>query len=176
MIFRETPLKGAFIIDIERIEDKRGFFAEAWCQKKFEANGLVSRMVRTNISFNRKRGTLRGMHYQVPPYEEIKLVRCTRGAIYDVIIDLRPDSPTYKKWTGVELTAENHRMLYVPERFAHGFLTLEDTAEITYQISQPYSPESARGVRYDDPVFGIEWPLQVEVISDQDLGWPYCSP
>jgi len=176
MIFRETPLKGAFIIDIERIEDKRGFFAEAWCQKEFEANGLVSRMVRTNISFNRKRGTLRGMHYQVPPYEEIKLVRCTRGAIYDVIIDLRPDSPTYKKWTGVELTAENYRMLYVPESFAHGFLTLEDTAEITYQISQFYSPESARGVRYDDPVFGIEWPLQVEVISDQDLGWPYCLP
>lgn len=176
MIFRETPLKGAFIIDIERIEDKRGFFAEAWGQKEFEANGLVSRMVRTNISFNRKRGTLRGMHYQVPPYEEIKLVRCTRGAIYDVIIDLRPDSPTYKKWTGVELTAENYRMLYVPERFAHGFLTLEDAAEITYHLSQFYSPESARGVRYDDPVFGIEWPLQVEVISDQDLGWSYCLP
>jgi dTDP-4-dehydrorhamnose 3,5-epimerase len=176
MIFRETPLKGAFIIDIERIEDKRGFFAEAWCQKEFEANGLVSRMVRTNISFNRKRGTLRGMHYQVPPYEEIKLVRCTRGAIYDVIIDLRPDSPTYRMWTGEELTAENHRMLYVPERFAHGFLTLEDTTEITYQVSQFYSPESARGVRYDDPLFGIEWPLQVEVISNQDLRWPYCSP
>jgi dTDP-4-dehydrorhamnose 3,5-epimerase len=133
-------------------------------------------MVRTNISFNKKRGTLRGMHYQVAPYEEIKLVRCTRGAIYDVIIDLRPDSPTFRKWTGEELTAENYTMLYVPERFAHGFLTLEDTTEVTYQVSQFYSPESARGVRYDDPLFAIEWPHQVEVISNQDLRWPYCSP
>ena len=175
MIFRETTLKGAFVIEMEKFEDKRGFFAEAWCQKEAEANGLVSRMVRTNISFNRKRGTLRGMHYQVAPYEEVKLVRCTRGAIYDVIIDMRPDSPTYRKWTGVELTAENYRALYVPEHFAHGFQTLEDTTEITYQVSQFYSPESARGVRYDDPLFAIEWPLQVEVISDKDLGWPYCS-
>jgi dTDP-4-dehydrorhamnose 3,5-epimerase len=176
MIFRETTLKGAFVIEIEKFEDKRGFFARAWCQKEVEANGLVSRVVQTNISFNKKRATLRGMHYQVAPYEQVKLVRCTRGVIYDVIIDLRPDSPTFRKWTGVELTAENYTMLYVPERFAHGFLTLQDTTEITYQVSQFYSPESARGVRYDDPLFGIEWPLPVAVISEKDIAWPYCSP
>ena len=176
MIFRETILKGAFVIEMEKFEDKRGFFARAWCQKEVEANGLVSRVVQTNISFNKKRGTLRGMHYQVAPYEQIKLVRCTRGAIYDVIIDLRPDSPTFRKWTGVELTAENYTMLYVPENFAHGFQTLEDNTEVTYQVSQFYSPESERGVRYDDPVFQVEWPLPVEVISEKDIAWPYCSP
>ena len=175
MIFRETTLKCAFVIEIEKFEDKRGFFARAWCQKEVEANGLVSRVVQTNISFNKKRGTLRGMHYQVAPYEEIKLVRCTRGAIYDVIIDMRPDSPTFRKWTGEELTAENYTMLYVPERFAHGFLTLEDTTEVTYQVSQFYSLESERGFRYDDPVFQVEWPLPVEVISEKDIAWPYCS-
>jgi len=176
MIFRETILKGAFVIEMEKFEDKRGFFARAWCQKEVEANGLVSRVVQTNISFNKKRGTLRGMHYQVAPYEQIKLVRCTRGVIYDVIIDLRPDSPTFRKWTGVELTAENYTMLYVPENFAHGFQTLEDNTEVTYQVSQFYSPESERGVRYDDPVFQAEWPLPVEVISEKDIAWPYCSP
>jgi len=176
MIFRETILKGAFVIEMEKFEDKRGFFARAWCQKEVEANGLVSRVVQTNISFNKKRGTLRGMHYQVAPYEQIKLVRCTRGAIYDVVIDLRPDSPTFRKWTGVELTAENYTMLYVPENFAHGFQTLEDNTEVTYQVSQFYSPESERGVRYDDPVFQVEWPLPVEVISEKDIAWPYCSP
>jgi len=176
MIFRETTLKGAFVIEMEKFEDKRGFFARAWCQKEVEANGLVSRVVQTNISFNKKRGTLRGMHYQVAPYEQIKLVRCTRGAIYDVVIDLRPDSPTFRKWTGVELTAENYTMLYVPENFAHGFQTLEDNTEVTYQVSQFYSPESERGVRYDDPVFQVEWPLPVEVISEKDIAWPYCSP
>ena len=176
MIFRETTLKGAFVIEIEKFEDTRGFFARAWCQKEVEANGLVSRVVQTNISFNKKRGTLRGMHYQVAPYEQVKLVRCTRGVIYDVIIDLRPDSPTFRKWTGVELTAENYTMLYVPENFAHGFQTLEDNTEVTYQVSQFYSPESERGVRYDDPVFQVEWPLPVEVISEKDIAWPYCSP
>ena len=176
MIFRETTLKGAFVIEMEKFEDKRGFFARAWCQKEVEANGLVSRVVQTNISFNKKRGTLRGMHYQVAPYEQIKLVRCTRGAIYDVIIDLRPDSPTFRKWTGVELTAENYIMLYVPENVAHGFQTLEDNTEVTYQVSQFYSPESERGVRYDDPVFQVAWPLPVEVISEKDIAWPYCSP
>jgi dTDP-4-dehydrorhamnose 3,5-epimerase len=174
MIFQETKLKGAFVIEMERFEDKRGFFARTWCQREAEANGLISRVVQTNVSFNTKRGTLRGMHYQVAPYEQAKLVRCTRGAIYDVIIDLRPDSPTCRKWAGVQLTAENYTMLYVPERFAHGFQTLEDHAEVTYQVSQFYSPESERGIRYDDPAFGIEWPLQVEVISDKDLRWgPY---
>ena len=176
MIFRETTLKGAFVIEMEKFEDKRGFFARAWCQKEVEANGLVSRVVQTNISFNKKRGTLRGMHYQVAPYEQVKLVRCTAGAIYDVIIDLRPDSPTFRKWTGVELTAENYTMLYVPENVAHGFQTLEDNTEVTYQVSQFYSPESERGVRYDDPVFQVEWPLPVEVISEKDIAWPYCSP
>ena len=176
MIFRETTLKGAFVIEMEKFEDKRGFFARAWCQKEVEANGLVSRMVQTNISFNKKRGTLRGMHYQVAPYEQIKLVRCTRGVIYDVIIDLRPDSPTFRKWTGVELTAENYIMLYVPENVAHGFQTLEDNTEVTYQVSQFYSPESERGVRYNDPVFQVEWPLPVEVISEKDIAWPCCLP
>jgi len=176
MIFRETTLKGAFVIEMEKFEDKRGFFARAWCQEESEANGLVSRVVQTNISFNRKRGTLRGMHYQVAPYEQVKLVRCTRGMIYDVIIDMRPDSPTFRKWTGVELTAENYIMLYVPENFAHGFQTLEDNTEVTYQVSQFYSPESERGVRYDDPVFQVEWPLPVEVISEKDIAWLYCSP
>jgi dTDP-4-dehydrorhamnose 3,5-epimerase len=176
MIFRETTLKGAFVIEMEKFKDERGFFARAWCQREVEANGLISRVTQTNISFNKKRGTLRGMHYQVAPDEQVKLVRCTAGAIYDVIIDMRLDSPTYRKWTGVELTAENYRMLYVPEHFAHGFQTLEDTSEVTYQVSQFYSPESERGVRYDDPVFQVEWPLPVEVISEKDIAWPYCSP
>ena len=175
MIFRETTLKGAFVIEMEKFADERGFFARAWCQREVEANGLISRVTQTNISFNKKRGTLRGMHYQVAPYEQIKLVRCTRGVIYDVIIDLRPDSPTFRKWTGVELTAENYTMLYVPENFAHGFQTLENNTEATYQVSQFYSPESERGVRYDDPVFQVEWPLPVEVISEKDIAWPYCS-
>jgi dTDP-4-dehydrorhamnose 3,5-epimerase len=161
---------------MEKFKDERGFFARAWCQREVEANGLISRVTQTNISFNKKRGTLRGMHYQVAPDEQVKLVRCTAGAIYDVIIDMRLDSPTYRKWTGVELTAENYRMLYVPEHFAHGFQTLEDTSEVTYQVSQFYSPESERGVRYDDPVFQVEWPLPVEVISEKDIAWPYCSP
>jgi len=176
MIFRETTLKGAFVIEMEKFEDERGFFARAWCQREVEANGLISRVTQTNISFNKKRGTLRGMHYQVAPYEQVKLVRCTAGAIYDVIIDMRLDSPTYRKWTGVELTAENYTMLYVPENFAHGFQTLENNTEATYQVSQFYSPESERGFRYDDPVFQVEWPLPVEVISEKDIAWPYCSP
>jgi dTDP-4-dehydrorhamnose 3,5-epimerase len=172
VIFTETKLKGAFIIELELRKDERGFFARTWCKREFEAHGLVREMVQANVSFNKKRGTLRGMHYQVAPYEEAKLVRCTRGAIYDVIIDLRQDSPTYKQWIGVELTSENYQMIYVPENFAHGFLTLEDNTEVTYQVSQFYSPESERGIRYNDPVFGIKWPIQVEVISDKDKTWP----
>jgi dTDP-4-dehydrorhamnose 3,5-epimerase len=176
MIFKETRLKGAFVIEIEKFEDKRGFFAHTFSRDAFESNGLTSRLVNTNISFNKKRGTLRGMHYQVAPYEETKLIRCTRGAIYDVIIDLRPDSPSYRNWVEVELTADNYRLLYVPEQCAHGFQTLDDNTEVTYQVSQVYSPESARGVRYDDPAFKITWPLKVEVISDQDAKWPHWSP
>ncbi len=172
MIFTETELKGAYIIDIEKREDPRGFFARAWCQKEFESQNLISRLAQANISFNKKRGTLRGMHYQVAPYEETKLVRCTRGAICDVIIDLRPDSPTYKQWIGVELTENNYKMLYVPENFGHGFLTLEDNAEVAYQVSQFYSPAAERGARYNDPAFGIKWPIDIQVISDKDKSWP----
>lgn len=171
MRFIDTKLKEAFIIELEPKEDERGFFARSFCQEEFKAHGLNSRVVQCNISFNRKRGTLRGLHYQIAPYEEAKLVRCTRGAIYDVIIDLRPESPTFKQWIGVELTAENHRMLYVPEGFAHGFQTLEDNTEVFYQVSEFYHPESERGVRWDDPAFNIEWPLPVTVVSEKDQRW-----
>lgn len=172
MIFKETKLKGAYVIEIEKLEDKRGFFARSWCQNEFEKQGLNSHLVQSNISFNAKKGTIRGMHYQVTPFEETKLVRCTRGAIFDVIIDLRNDSITYKQWVGVELTSENYKMLYVPEGFAHGFETLEDNTETTYHVSQFYSPGSERIIRYDDKSFGIKWPLNVEVISDKDKECP----
>lgn len=172
MIFQETELKGAFIIEIEKIQDNRGFFARSFCQREFEKHGLNTQVVQANVSYNRNEGTLRGMHYQAAPYGEVKLVRCTQGAIYDVIIDLRPDSPTYKQWIGVELTSENYKMLYVPENFAHGFQTLEDNTGVTYQVSQFYSPGSERGARYNDPAFGIQWPVEVRVISDKDKSWP----
>lgn len=172
MIFTETKLKGAYIIEIEKREDERGFFARGWCQNEFEAHGLVSRVVQANISYNKKRGTLRGMHYQIAPYEETKLVRCTRGALFDVIVDLRPASPTYRQWYGVELTAENYKMLFVPEGLAHGFITLQDETEATYQVSQFYTPGSERGLRYNDPSFKIEWPAEVQVISEKDKSWP----
>lgn len=172
MIFTETKLKGAYIVDLEKREDERGFFARGWCQNEFEAHGLAPRVVQANISYNKKRGTLRGMHYQIAPYEETKLVRCTRGALYDVIVDLRPTSPSYKQWFGVELTADNYKMLYVPEGFAHGFITLQDETEATYQVSQFYTPGSERGLRYNDPAFGIEWPAEVQVISEKDKSWP----
>ena len=172
MIFHETSLKDAYLIDLERLEDERGFFARSWCMQEFEKQGLDSRLAQANISFNRYKQTLRGLHYQVHPYEEAKLVRCTRGAIYDVILDLREGSRTYLGWFGVELTADNHRMLYVPKGFAHGFQTLTDKSEASYLMSEFYTPGSGRGVRYDDPAFAIEWPLEVEIISDKDAGWP----
>lgn len=172
MIFTETQLKGAYIVEIEKLKDNRGFFARGWCRKEFEDHGLTARVVQANISSNKKKGTLRGMHYQVAPYEETKLVRCTRGAIYDVIIDLRPDSPTFKQWIGVELTEKNYKMLYVPENFGHGFQTLKDNTEVTYQVSQFYAPGSENGIRWNDSAFGIEWPLDAQVISDKDKGWP----
>jgi len=175
MIFKETKLKGTYIIEIEKLEDERGFFARAWCKKEFENHNLISRLVQANVSFNKKMGTLRGMHYQLAPYKETKLVRCTRGAIYDVIIDLRPDSSTYGQWMGVELTSENYKMLYVPEDFAHGFQTLEDNTETTYQVSQFYAPGSERGIRYNDPGFGIKWPRNVQVISEKDKNCPDYS-
>jgi dTDP-4-dehydrorhamnose 3,5-epimerase len=173
MIFAETDLRGAYLVDLEHREDDRGFFARAWCATEFAAHGLSTRLVQANISFNTRPGTLRGMHYQVEPHAEAKLVRCTRGAIYDVIIDLRPDSPTYKRWVGVELTAENRRALYVPEGFAHGYQTLVAGTETFYQVSEFYAPEAERGVRWDDPAFGIEWPDPGNaILSDKDACWP----
>ena len=172
MFFIETELKDAYIIDLDRREDNRGFFARTWAQDEFEAHGLVSRVLQANLSFNHTKGTLRGMHFQHAPYAETKLVRCVRGAIYDVIVDLRPESPTYKRWLGVELTAENRRAFYVPEGFAHGFQTLEDNVEVMYQVSQVYTPGAEGGYRYDDPAFEISWPLPVTVISDKDTKWP----
>jgi dTDP-4-dehydrorhamnose 3,5-epimerase len=170
--FHETELQGAYFIDIEKHEDERGFFARTWCEKEFKDRGLVARVVQANTSFNSRAGTLRGMHYQLAPYQETRLVRCTRGALYDVIVDLRPDSPTYKRWIGVELTATNYRMLYVPADFAHGFITLEDNTEAAYLVSESYTPGAVRGLRWDDPQFNIEWPRPVEVISDKDASRP----
>ena len=172
MIFTETRLQDAYIIDVEKRADHRGFFARMWCQHEFGEHGLVTDLVQANLSFNKQRGTLRGMHYQVHPYAETKLVRCTRGAIYDVIVDLRPDSPSFKQWIGVELSAINYRMLYVPEGFAHGFQTLEDNVEVTYQVTEFYTPDAEGGVRYNDPAFGIMWPLEVTNISEKDRYWP----
>jgi dTDP-4-dehydrorhamnose 3,5-epimerase len=172
MIFKETKLKGAYIIEIELMEDERGFFARSFCVKEFKEYGLNPNIAQCNISYNEKKGTLRGMHYQVAPHEEVKLVRCTMGAIYDVIIDLRPDSLTFKQWLAVELTKENRRLLYVPEGFAHGFQTLEGHTEVLYQISEFHHPEWARGVRWNDPTFGIFWPVNVEIISIGDQQYP----
>ncbi|NPC55551.1 dTDP-4-dehydrorhamnose 3,5-epimerase [Caenimonas soli] len=172
MIFTETRLKGAFILELERRDDERGFFARSWCQEEFLAHGLNPAIAQCNISFNRLKGTLRGMHYAAAPFEEAKLVRCTAGAAYDVIIDLRRDSPTYKQHVGEVLSAANYRMMYVPEGFAHGFQTLEDNTEIFYQMSQFYSPDHARGVRYDDPAFGIKWMIADPVMLDRDRTYP----
>ena len=171
MTFTETTLKGAYIIGIEKLQDDRGFNARAMCQKEFAAHGLTSHFVQANILFNRKKGTLRGFHYQIPPRAETKLFRCIRGAVFDVIIDLRPDSPTYKNWFGVELSAGNYNMLYLPGNFAQGFITLADDTELFYQVSEFYSPDHERGIRYDDPAFGVSWPIAVEVISSKDKSW-----
>jgi dTDP-4-dehydrorhamnose 3,5-epimerase len=173
VLFTESGLKGAHIIDLEKRADERGFFARSFCAREFEQHGLNTRFVNTNVSVSTTKGTLRGMHYQVHPYAEAKLVRCTRGAIHDVIIDLRADSPTFRQWIGVDLTSENHRMLYVPEGFAHGFITLTDDVEVTYQVSEFYTPGAESGIRYDDPAFAIQWPAEVRVISDKDRTWPF---
>ncbi len=172
MIFIETELKGAFVIEPERREDSRGFFARTWCEKEAVAHGINPRVIQCDISFNRRKGTLRGMHYQKPPFEEAKLVRCTMGEIYDVIVDLRPQFPTYKRHTGFVLSAENRLMLYIPEGFAHGFQTLTDNTEVFYQMSEFYHPELSRGVRWDDPAFQIVWPGAVKVISERDRTYP----
>ncbi len=174
MTFEATGLSGAYVIELDAYRDERGFFARAFCQRTFAERGLESVMVQGNLSFNLEAGTLRGMHYQVAPAEEAKLVRCTRGAIFDVIIDLRPSSPTYLRHVGVELSADNRRALYVPPLFAHGFQTLEDDAEVSYLVSAFHDPSAERGVRYDDPTFAISWPLPVAVTSAKDAGWlPY---
>jgi dTDP-4-dehydrorhamnose 3,5-epimerase len=172
VIFTETKLRGAYIIEPEKREDERGFFARAWCEKEFAAHKLNPRTVQCNISFNKKRGTLRGMHYQTVPCAEAKLVRCTQGAIYDVIIDLRSGSPTFKQYIGEVLTARDHKMLYVPEGFAHGFQVLEDDSEVFYQMSEFYEPRYAQGVRWNDPAFGIQWPIREPVMLERDRNYP----
>jgi dTDP-4-dehydrorhamnose 3,5-epimerase len=173
VIFSQTALPGAYVIELERREDERGFFARAWCAEEFAEHGLATTLVQANLSFNTHKGTLRGMHFQVQPHAEAKLVRCTRGAIYDVIIDLRADSPTYKRWFGVELDAESRRAMYVPEGFAHGYQTLVPNTETFYQVSEFYAPDAERGVRWDDPAFAIDWPDPAgALLSDKDRGWP----
>jgi dTDP-4-dehydrorhamnose 3,5-epimerase len=172
MIFLETKIPRTLEIYPEPQRDERGFFARTWCQKEFESCGLNPKLVQCSVSFNSRKGTLRGIHYQELPRPEAKVVRCTRGAIYDVVVDLRPDSLTYKDWIAVVLTAEKRNMVYVPERCGHGFLTLADETEVFYQMSEFYSPESARGVRWDDPAFQIAWPAEVEVISERDQSYP----
>ncbi len=173
MIFAALPLAGAFVIDIEPHKDERGSFARTFCVRDFERAGLKADFVQNSLSHNARRGTLRGMHFQTPPHEETKIVRCTRGAAYDVILDLRPDSPTWRRWTAVEITEANHRMVYIPEGFAHGFKTLVDDTVIEYQISAFHSPGSAAGVRWNDPSFAIDWPATPElVISPRDAAYP----
>jgi dTDP-4-dehydrorhamnose 3,5-epimerase len=172
MKFTKTSIDGAYIIDVTRIGDDRGFFGRLWCQKEFEEMGLIASICQSNIGVSSKAGTLRGLHFQKSPYQEVKIVRCSRGAMFDVIVDLRPDSRTFKHWFGVELNQSNARMLYVPEGCATGYQTLTDDTEMYYHTSQFYHPESATGVRYNDPAFNIEWPLEVSVISDNDTSWP----
>jgi dTDP-4-dehydrorhamnose 3,5-epimerase len=176
MIFRETPLAGAWVLEPERFEDERGFFARTYCRRDFEARGLDPAIAQCSVSFNHRRGTLRGLHFQIAPHEEVKLVRATRGAIWDVIVDLRPGSPTLRRHFAAVLSAENRHELYIPQGMAHGFQTLEDATEVFYQISEPYAPESARGYRWDDPAFAIPWPEPVTVISEKDLNLPLFSP
>ena len=172
MRFHPTNLRDAFLVQLEPAKDNRGFFARSFCAEEFAAHGLETNYPQHSISVSARRGTLRGMHYQRDPHSEVKLVRCTRGAILDVIIDIRSDSPTYRRWQQFELSPENGRQLYIPKGFAHGFQTLSDDAEVNYLISAPYKPEFAHGIRYNDPAFGINWPLSVTEISEKDLGWP----
>ncbi len=176
MIFIEIPLHGAFIIEPEKLEDGRGFFARTWCQREFEEMGLTSTLVQSSVSYSKNKGTLRGMHYQRAPCEECKLVRCTAGAIYDVIIDLRSSSSTFTQHFGVVLSAKNYRMLYVPQGFAHGFQTLEDHSEVVYHMSEFYVPNSSMGVRWNDPSFGIQWPIEHKTISSRDKEYPDFIP
>lgn len=175
MVFTETKLSGAFIIELERREDDRGFFARAFCQNEFSDHGLKPVIAQANIGFNRRRGCLRGMHFQYPPAAETKVVRCTRGAVLDIIVDLRPESPTYLEHISVELTADNHRAIYIPERFAHGYQALEDETETSYQVGEFYTPGAEGGLRFDDPALGLTWPLPVSEISEKDAAWPLLA-
>ena len=168
MILTPTAISGAYVLDVERRSDDRGFFARTFCEEELRAVGLETHIAQANVSWNRHRGTLRGMHYQAPPHEETKIVRCTRGAVWDVLLDLRQDSPTFGRWHAEELTADNHRMLYIPRGFAHGYLTLADDCEVSYLVGHRYVPESGRGVRWDDPAFGIEWPFTPMHMSAAD--------
>ena len=172
MKFTQTKLLGAYIIELEKREDSRGFFARTFCANEMAEHGLESKIVQTNMSRTMKKGTDRGMHFQTAPHQETKLVRCTRGSIYDVIIDIRPDSPTYKQWIGVELSAQNHTMLFVPRDFAHGFITLEDDCEVMYEVSEFYSPGFEGGIRYNDPAINIAWPVPVSDVSEKDAAHP----
>lgn len=176
MKFKPLPLDGAYLIEQERIQDDRGFNARVWCAREFAEAGLPTDLAQINVIQNATRGTLRGLHFQHPPFEETKLFRVTRGAIHDVIVDLRPESPTFLKWTSVQLRAGDGNMLFVPARFGQGFQTLEDDTELTYQVGAPYTPECGAGFRHDDPLFGIDWPMPPTVISDKDAGWPDFNP
>jgi len=172
MIFNKTPLEGAYTIDLEKRGDDRGFFARMFCQNEFAAAGLETNFVQVNNSLSTKAGVLRGMHYQLPPFSEVKVVRCVRGSLWDFIVDLRPDSPTFKQWFGAELSAENRTMMYVPRGFGHGFITLTDDTEAMYLVSAFYGPEQERGVRYDDPAIGVQLPIEPSEISAKDASWP----
>jgi dTDP-4-dehydrorhamnose 3,5-epimerase len=172
MRFQATQLNGVFVVDLDRIDDERGFFARSFCEKEFAASGLDAHFVQCNVSYNRLAGTMRGLHFQAEPHGEAKLVRCTMGAIYDVVVDVRVDSPTYLKWFGAEISAENRTALFVPRGFAHGFQTLVDHSEVLYQMSEFFHPESARGIRWNDPAIGVAWPLRNLVISDKDRAYP----
>jgi dTDP-4-dehydrorhamnose 3,5-epimerase len=173
--FIKTEINGVYLIEPDLLSDDRGFFARTWCEDEFQAAGLNAHLVQCNISFNKKRGTIRGMHYQTEPYSETKVIRCTMGAIYDVALDLRPTSPTRHRWIAVRLNAGNHRMIYIPEGVSHGFQTLQDNTEVFYQMSEKYRPECSRGVRWDDPAFGIRWPFEVSSISKKDSSYPYVE-
>ena len=176
MRFTTLAIQGAYLIEIEPLMDARGFFARSFCEREFAANGIYPRFVQCSVSYNTQKGTLRGLHYAAAPYEEDKLVRCTRGAIYDVIVDVRRNSPTYRQWQSFELTAENHHLVFVPRGLAHGFKTLSDDCEVFYQMTEFYVPEAARGVRWDDPTLGIKWPAGATVISERDRSYPDLQP
>lgn len=176
MIFTELDLPGAHLIELEPHRDDRGFFARTWCRREFESAGLVTDVAQCSLSYSERRGTLRGMHFQAPPHQEVKIIRCVRGAVHDVILDLRQSSPTFGEHRAVRLAADGRRALYVPEGFAHGFQTVEDDTEVYYQMSEFHAPDHARGYRPNDPAFGIEWPVEPAIVKDRDLGWPDFDP